>query len=97
MVDKTIWEPHDIRRFCAAKLVSVEVSAHFQAILGCLFAEDWTTPWLVDMQLTPDGHLLRRCEGQVSFSVFLGPPKTRFATSMEWLRSPAWMGTRPAS
>jgi hypothetical protein len=50
----------------------VQVSDHFQAILGCLLAEDWTTPRLVEMVLTPDGHLLGRCDGQASFTAFLG-------------------------
>jgi hypothetical protein len=50
----------------------VQVSDHFQAILGCLLAEDWTTPRLVEMVLTPDGHLLGRCAGQASFTAFLG-------------------------
>ena len=67
-----IREPEDLRRGCAEKLRSVEVSEHFQAILGCLLGEDWTTPRLVEMQITPDGHLLGRCEGQVGFSAFLG-------------------------
>jgi hypothetical protein len=48
------------------------VSEHFQAILGCLLGENWTTPRLVDMVITPDGHMLGQCEGQASFSTFLG-------------------------
>jgi hypothetical protein len=34
--------------------------------------EDWTTPRLVEMVITPDRHTLGRCEGQPSFSAFLG-------------------------
>ena len=61
-----------IRLDCARKLREVQVSPHFQAILGCLLAEDWTTPRLVEMIITPDGHMLGRCVGEVSFRAFLG-------------------------
>src|SRR5579884_4257644 len=72
MTQPTIREPEEIRRDCARKLRAVLVSEHFQAILGCLLGEDWTTPRLVEMVITPDGHLLGRCEGQPGFSAFLG-------------------------
>lgn len=72
MPDQTIREPDEIRRGCARKLEVVQVSDHFRAILGCLLGEDWTTPRLVDMQITPDGHLLGRCEGEASLRAFLG-------------------------
>jgi hypothetical protein len=72
MTEPTIREPEEIRRDCARKLQSVQVSDHFQAILGCLLNEDWTTPRLVEMVITPDGHLLGRCEGEASFKAFLG-------------------------
>lgn len=42
--DRTIRDPEQIRQDCARKLRAVEVSEHFQAILGCLLGEDWTTP-----------------------------------------------------
>lgn len=67
-----IREPDHIRRDCARKLRAVQVSDHFQAILGCLLGEDWTTPRLVEMAITPDGHLLGRCEGEAAFKAFLG-------------------------
>lgn len=51
-------EPEEIRRDCARKLEAVEVSDHFRVILGCLIGENWTTPRLVEMAITPDGHLL---------------------------------------
>lgn len=70
--EPTIREPEDIRRDCARKLHAVEVSEHFQAILGCLLNEDWTTPRLVEMAVTPDGHLLGRCDGEAAFTAFLG-------------------------
>lgn len=70
--DLPIREPDQIRRDCARKLQAVQVSDHFQAILGCLLGEDWTTPRLAEMVVTPDGHLLGRCEGEASFGAFLG-------------------------
>jgi hypothetical protein len=70
--DLPIREPDDIRSACSRKLAGVEVSDHFRAILGCLLNEDWTTPRLVEMAVTPDGHLLGRCEGDGSFKAFLG-------------------------
>jgi hypothetical protein len=72
MTDPTIREPEQIRQTCARKLRTVQVSDHFQAILGCLLGEDWTTPRLVEMVFTRDGHLLDRCDGQASFTAFLG-------------------------
>lgn len=57
-----IREPDQIRQDCARKLRDVQVSDHFQAILGCLLDEEWTTPRLVEMVVTPDGHVLGRCE-----------------------------------
>jgi hypothetical protein len=65
-------EPDQIRQDCARKLRAVEVSDHFQAILGCLLSEDWTKPRLLEMVITPDGHLLGRCDGETAFRAFLG-------------------------
>ena len=70
--DTLIREPDEIRQSCARKLRAVEVSPHFQAILGCLLGEDWTTPRLVEMVITPDGHMLGRCDDDISFKGFLG-------------------------
>jgi hypothetical protein len=50
----------------------VQISDHFQAILGCLLQEDWSTPKLAEMVITPDGHLLGRCDGDAAFKAFLG-------------------------
>ena len=72
MTDSPIREPDQIRHDAAHKLRGVQVSEHFQAILGCLLGEDWTTPRLVEMAITPDGHILGRCDGEVSFKAFLG-------------------------
>ena len=70
--DTPIRETDQIRQDCARKLRAVKVSDHFQAILGCLIEEDWTTPKLIEMVITPDGHMLGRCEGETAFKVFLG-------------------------
>src|SRR5713226_9444692 len=70
--DTPIREPEQIRQDTARKLRAVQVSEHFQAILGCLLGEDWTTPRLLEMMISPDGHMVGRCEGQPRFSTFLG-------------------------
>lgn len=70
--DIPIREPDQIRQDCARKLRAVKVSDHFQAILGCLLTENWTTPRLIEMVITPDGHILGRCDGHPSFKAFLG-------------------------
>lgn len=67
-----IREPDQIRQDCAHKLRAVQVSEHFQAILGCLLGEDWTTPRLIEMVITPDGHILGRCDGDRSVQSILG-------------------------
>jgi hypothetical protein len=68
----TMREPEDIRHDCSEKLRVVQVSDHLQAILGCLLGEDWTSPRLVEMVVTSDGHLLGRCGGEAEFKAFLG-------------------------
>ena len=70
--DLPMREPDQIRQDCVRKLGAVQVSDHFQAILGCLLGEDWTTPRLVEMVITPDGHLLGRCDSKAAFEAFLG-------------------------
>ena len=65
-------EPNQIRTDCAVKLATVKVSNHFQAILGCLLGEDWTSPRLVELVITSDGHLVGRLDGESDFKVFLG-------------------------
>ena len=70
--DLPIREPEQIRTDCARKIRAVEISDHFQAILGCLLGESWTTPRLVEMVITPDGHLLGRCDDEATFTAFLG-------------------------
>jgi hypothetical protein len=70
--DTPIREPDQIRQDCARKLRQVEISPLFQSILGCLLGEDSTTPRLVEMQISSEGHMLGRCIGQIGFSTFLG-------------------------
>ena len=70
--DLPIREPEDIRQDCVRKLRAIQISDHFQAILGCLLGEDWTTPRLAEMVITPDGHLIGRCDGESSYKAFLG-------------------------
>lgn len=65
-------EPNQIRIDCAAKLAAIQVSDHFQAILGCLLGEDWTSPRLVELVITSDGHLVGRLDGEAEFKAFLG-------------------------
>jgi hypothetical protein len=65
-------DPNEIRESCARKIAQVQISDQFQAILGCLLEQDWTTPRLIQMVLSPDGHLLGRAEGQATEQVYLG-------------------------
>ena len=62
----------EIRESCARKIERVEVSDHFRAILGCLLEQDWTTPRLVQMVVSSDGHLLGRTDGQATEQSYLG-------------------------
>jgi hypothetical protein len=61
-----------IRQDAARKLRQAQVSDHFLAIIACLLGEDWTTPRLVEMVITPDGRMLGRCEGEAAVRAFLG-------------------------
>lgn len=65
-------EPEDIRRSCAAKLGDIETSAQFRALLGCLLNEDWTTPRIEELCISPDRCILARPEGEVTFKAFIG-------------------------
>jgi hypothetical protein len=65
-------EPEDIRYDCSEKLRVVQVSDHFQAILGCMLGEDWTSPRIVELVITSDGHLVGRLDGESAFKIFLG-------------------------
>ena len=70
--DLPIRSPDTIRGSCAAKLLQVRISEHFGAMLGCLLGKDWTTPRIVEIVSTSDGHLLGRCEGQPYCQMFPG-------------------------
>jgi hypothetical protein len=59
-----------IRRDCVRKLRSVETNAMFLAILASLLEEDWTTPNIRELRITPDHRLLGRAVGAVSFKEF---------------------------
>ena len=65
-------EPNQIRIDCAAKLATIQFSDHFRAILGCILGEDWTTPRLIELVITSDGHLVGRLDGDAEFKIFLG-------------------------
>jgi hypothetical protein len=72
MTDQPIREPAQIRQDCSRKIRSVETSSMFTAILGCLLGEDWSTPRIQGLYLSPDGMLLARVEGEISHKMFLG-------------------------
>ena len=61
-----------IRHDCARMLRAVQVSDHFQAILGCLLGEDWNSPRPIEMVVTPNGHLFGQCDCEAAFEAFLG-------------------------
>jgi hypothetical protein len=65
-------DPSEIRESCARKIEQVKLSDHFRAMLGCLLEQDWTTPRLVKMVLSSDGHLLGRADRQATEQVILG-------------------------
>ena len=44
----------------------------FGSRVRCLLAEDWTTPRLIEMVITPDGHMFGRCDGEAAFNIVLG-------------------------
>ena len=72
MSDEPLREPEQIKEDCARKLCSVKTSGMFSAVLGCLFGEDWSTPRIEELRITPDRCLLARVNGEASFKAFLG-------------------------
>lgn len=72
MTDEALREPDQIRQDCARKLRSVEVSGMFSTILGCLLGENWGTPLIEELRITPDRCLLARVAGEATFRAFLG-------------------------
>lgn len=77
MSEQPIREPDEIRKDCARKLASVEISGMFSAILGCLLGEDWATPRIEELRITPDRCLLARVDAEASFKAFLGAEADR--------------------
>jgi hypothetical protein len=73
MSEDPIREPDQIRRGCAKKLRQVLFANHYQAILGCVLGENWTTPQPIELALMPDGQIVGRCDGGASFSAWVGP------------------------
>lgn len=65
-------EPPELRRSCAAKLADIETSPQFRALLACLLDEDWTTPRIEELYISPDRGVLARPAGEISFKVFIG-------------------------
>jgi hypothetical protein len=65
-------EPEQIRQDCARKRRQVEVSGMFTAILAALLDEDWASPRIEELRITPDRCLLARLAGEATFKVFLG-------------------------
>ena len=72
MTDELIREPDDIRRDCARKLRSVETSGMFTALLGYLVGEDWATPRIEELRISPDRCILARVEGDAALKTFIG-------------------------
>ena len=65
-------EPDDIRESCVAKLRDIDTGAQFRAVLGCLLNEDWTTPRVEELSISPDRCILARLVGEATFKVFIG-------------------------
>jgi hypothetical protein len=72
MSNHPLREPEQIRQDCARKLRSVETSGMFTAILSFLLGEDWATPRIEELRITPDRCLLARLANEVTCKAFLG-------------------------
>jgi hypothetical protein len=72
MPDESLREPEQIRQDCARKLRPVETGGILTAVLGYLLREDWSTPRIDELQISPDRCLLARLEGEAKFKAFLG-------------------------
>ena len=60
MPDESLREPEQIRQDCAQKLRPVETGGILTAILGYLLREDWSTPRIEELQISPNRCLLAR-------------------------------------
>lgn len=65
-------EPDHIHADCVRKLRSVVITDQFRAVLGGLLGQHWSEPRVVELHITPDGHLLGRCDGDADVRVLLG-------------------------
>ena len=65
-------EPAKIRISCDTKLAGIETGPQFSALLGCLLDEDWTTPRIEELCISPDRCVLARLAGEAGFKVFIG-------------------------
>ena len=65
-------EPAEIRTSCAAKLAGIETGPQFSALLACFLDEDWTTPKIAELCISPDRCVLARLDGDAGFMVFIG-------------------------
>lgn len=63
-------EPEQIRQDCARKLSEVKVSDQFTAMRGCLLDDDWTSPRIEELFLSPDHCPVVRVAGQTSHKTF---------------------------
>jgi hypothetical protein len=54
MTEKPIREAEEIRGDCGRKWRSVETSGMFTAVLAGLLVEDWTTPEIEELRISPD-------------------------------------------
>ena len=71
MTEPALREPEQIRQDCARKLYPIETSGTFTAILGCLLAEDWAIPGIVQLNITSKC-LMARIKGEVGFNHIIG-------------------------
>jgi hypothetical protein len=65
-------EPEDISESCVTKLRDIDTSPQFRAVLGCLFNQDWTTPRIEEICISPDRCILARPKGEATFKAFIG-------------------------
>jgi hypothetical protein len=70
MLENRFRIPEFLRRGCARKLKSVEMSNISRAILGSLLDEDWTTPNIVELRFSRERRLMGRSAGALRFKAF---------------------------
>lgn len=72
MAEQPLRELDDIRRDCVRKLRSVQMTGMIVAILGYFVGEDWATPKIEEMLISPDGEILVRVAGDEILRAFIG-------------------------